>query len=254
MFQWWVKLVANDKTEHWTEKTCYLNEYLFSWNHKYVATTGWRVGKLRVQKRIWGFIANLLNITHLILVSGLRHICHILETSYKPDQTFAGICNYFRRLALWMIPLFFSLPRPFQITGTHFLSARCLFHWFLVNPQLLYFPPRAFLVVERWWEDREVLGEAKRNKRTGQCEALSFGSCKNSTAPHSHHHTHRGPTHRKSIRDKEKLFGTLLLWNWYTPVLENCIIKLHEVKAKQLLSTYEPTTPRHWFMYSKGNI
>lgn len=116
------------------------------------------------KKRIWGFIANLLNITHLILVSGLRHICHILETSNKPDQTFAGICNYFRRPALWMIPLFFSLPRPFQITGTHFLSARCLFFWFLVNPQLLYFPPRAFLVVERWWEDREVFGEAMRQK------------------------------------------------------------------------------------------
>lgn len=90
MFQWWVKLVANDKTEHWKEKTCHLNEYLFSWNRKYVAATGWRVGKLRVQKKDLGVYCK--SFKHHSLNIGIGSQTHL---SYIRDvqQTRPDLCR-----------------------------------------------------------------------------------------------------------------------------------------------------------------
>lgn len=88
---------------------------------------------------------------HLFNITVTPYWYQVSDTSiiYKrrpTNQTFVRICEYFRRPAMWMIPLFLSLPKCVQITSTHFLYAHCVFLWF---PVILCYC--IFLLGLSWW-------------------------------------------------------------------------------------------------------
>lgn len=111
----------------------------------------------------WG----LFNISHFILISDLRCIRDRLCIRDIQQTRPLGISKYFTRAVIWMVPLFLCPPKPAQFTGSHFLSAHCLYLWLpVIFSYCIFFCglswwQRGDERMERCWDE-----EQDRNKRT----------------------------------------------------------------------------------------